>query len=227
MNQFWLFENVNLFNILCPHRYKEFSKNHQLLEYKKGEYIYIQGDISEKIFLVNSGKIKIGFWDESGEEIITSYLKKGDIFGEDIIVNETTRKEFAQVVQNKTTLCHITLKQTEELLRNNKPFSISIYKFIGFKLKKIERRYQIMLFRNTKTRIVEFIKELLHDDLESIKLLNGEIFINNPYSQTEMAKLIGASRPTFNILLKELENDGILLWQKDKILLKNKFLLDI
>ncbi|PDS23783.1 hypothetical protein B0A77_09785 [Flavobacterium branchiophilum] len=49
-------------------------------------------------------------------------------------------------------------------------------------------------------------------------LLNGEILVNNPYSQSEIAKLIGTSRPTFNIMMKELENDNYFSLQKGKII---------
>lgn len=227
MNQFWLFENINLFNLLCPHKFKKFADSHNFLKLKKNDFIYLEGDVAQNFFLISKGKIKIGFWDEFEEEITIAYLKKGDIFGESIIINETVRKEFAQVVENDTELCPVSLKQAEELIKENKDFSIGLYKFIGYKFRKVERNYRIMLFRNTRTRIIEFIKEMLEDINIVQKLPNGEIIINNPYSQSEMAKLIGTSRPTFNLLINELQKEQLLYWEKGKILLKNKFLLEI
>lgn len=227
MNQFWLFENINLFDLLCPHKFKQFASSHSFINYKKGEFIYVEGEVAKNFFLVSNGKVKVGFWDKSGEEIVTAYLKKGDIFGENIVLNQIIRKEFAQAIADNTELCLVTLKQVEELMNENKNFSTSIYKFIGYKFQKVERRYQIMLFRNTRTRALEFIKELKNESYNPIKLINDEILIHNPYSQSEIAKLIGTSRPTFNILINELQDEGYILWQKGKILLKNKFMLEI
>lgn len=226
MNNYWVFENVNLFSLICPHRYKEYVSDHPFSSFNKGDFIYLQGDASSTIFLVNTGKVKIGFIDEFGEEYVTAYLKKGDIFGENILLNETHRKEFAQAVEKHTSLCSVTLSQAEALLRGNQSFSTTIYKFIGLKLKKIQRRYQIMLFRDTRTRIIEFIKDLKEDDKNAIKLLSGEILITNPFSQNEIAKLVGTSRSTFNIILNDLEKENYLLYQKKQLILKNKFLLD-
>ncbi len=226
MNNYWVFEDVNLFSLICPHKYKGYEQDHPFISFQKGDYIYFQGDVSSTIFLVNSGKVKIGFVDDKGEEYVTAYLKKGDIFGENILLNETHRKEFAQAVEKNTSLCSVTLQQAEELLQGNKSFSTGIYKLIGFKFKKIERRYQIMLFRDTRTRIIEFIKELKEDNTQSIELLNGEILIQNPYSQSEIAKLVGTSRPTFNIIINELERENYFTYNKNKIILKNKFLLE-
>lgn len=227
MNNYWLFENVNLFSLICPHKYKSHTSNHPISLYSKGEFIYFQGDMSSTIFLINSGKIKIGFLDDTGEEYVLAYLKKGDIFGENILLNETHRKEFALAVEFGTSLCSVTLNEAEELLRGNQSFSTSIYKFIGLKLKKVQRRYQMMLFRDTRTRIIEFIKDLKDEDQDALKLLSGELVVKNPFSQNEIAKLVGTSRSTFNIILNELEREDFLLYQKGHILLKNRFLLDI
>ena len=226
MNQFWLFENINLFELLCPHKFKEYSKTHSFSNFTKGDFIYVEGDIAKNFYLISKGKVKVGFWDETGEEIVMTYLKKGDIFGESVVLKQTVRKEFAQAVENNTELCPVNLIQAEELMRGNKNFSISIYKFIGYKFRKIERKYQIMLFRNTRTRAIEFIKEIKDEDFTSQKFENGDILINNPYSQLELAKLIGTSRPTFNLLINEFQEEGYLIWQKGKILLKNKFVLE-
>lgn len=224
MNKYWFFENINLFNILCPHKFKNFSTGHKFLEFRKNQYIYIQGDSSNKLFLVYSGKVKIGFWDESGEEVVTAYLQKGEIFGEEFILSEPLRKEFACSVSNDTSLCSVTLAQAEEMVQANKRLATGLYKFIGYKLKKIERRYKIMFFRNTRIRIIEFVKDMKEEDTQSQILLSNEILINNPYSQSEIAKLIATSRQTFNSIWKELEEDGYFIWQKKKILLKKKFL---
>jgi CRP/FNR family cyclic AMP-dependent transcriptional regulator len=226
MSKYWLFENVNLLEIICPHKFKEYSKNHVIKKYDNGQFIYEEGDVSKNFYLIKSGKIKIGFWNESEDEIVMAYLKKGDIFGENIIINEKKRNEFAQSVEKNTEICVIDLKTVNELMQENNNFSIGIYKFIGFKFRKIERKYQIMLFRNTKTRLIEFLKEMI-DDCEIKKSTTNDVFLPNPYSQSEMAKLIGTSRSTFNQLLKELEKENYIVWKRGSIILKNKLLLDI
>lgn len=227
MNNYWIFEEVDLFSLICPHRYREYKTKHPVFQYKKGDFIYFQGDLSTTIFLVNSGTVKIGFIDKDGEEYITAYLKKGDVFGENIFLNETSRKEFAQAAEKETSICSVTLEKAEELLRANHSFSTKIYKFIGLKLKKIERRYQIMLFRDTRTRVIEFLKDLKDEKDNAIKLINGEILVKNPFSQAEIAKLIGTSRSTFNIIINELETENLISYQKNKVILKVKFLLEI
>ena len=205
-NSIWFFDNIDVFQILCPHKFKEFEKDHSFNFFKKGDYIYFEDDLANKVFLVNSGKIKIGYLTEDGEEIITSILSKGQIFGEKAILGEEKRNEFAQALDNEVSLCVVSLDMMYELLRKNTEFSISIYKFIGYRFKKLERRLQIMLFKDAKTRLLEFLKEL-SEEHGFKNAVSGDTVIKHPFTQKEIASLIGLSRPTLNILINELQND--------------------
>ncbi len=219
MNSLWFFEDVNLFNILCPHKFKGYEEGHVFNEYKKNDYIYFEEDAADKVFLVNSGKVKIGYVTEEGEEIITSILSKGEIFGEKAILGEESRNEFAQAVEKETSVCPITTPEMIDLLRENKEFSLKIYKFIGFRFKKLERRLQLLLFKDTKTRLKEYLKELA-EDFGYTNQISGDIIIRHPYTQKEIATLIGTSRPTLNILLNELQSEKYLSFERKEIILK-------
>ncbi|MQP53013.1 MULTISPECIES: Crp/Fnr family transcriptional regulator [unclassified Flavobacterium] len=220
-NSIWFFDNIDVFQILCPHKFKEFEKDHSFNFFKKGDYIYFEDDLANKVFLVNSGKIKIGYLTEDGEEIITSILSKGQIFGEKAILGEEKRNEFAQALDNEVSLCVVSLDMMYELLRKNTEFSISIYKFIGYRFKKLERRLQIMLFKDAKTRLLEFLKEL-SEEHGFKNAVSGDTVIKHPFTQKEIASLISLSRPTLNILINELQNDKVLSFERKQIILFKK-----
>ena len=195
----WYFEDVNLFKILCPHRYTVYSDNHSFNNYKKSDYIYFEEDAASKIYLIDKGKVKIGYYTEDGEEVIKSILTAGEIFGEKAILGVDKRNEFAQSIDNTTSICPVTKDAMYELMRDNISVSFKIYKFIGFRIKKLERRLQLLLFKDTKTRLLEFLNELCeefgHDCHKT-----GDKVIEHPYTQKDIASLIGTSRPTLNSL---------------------------
>lgn len=217
-NAIWFFDNIDVFQILCPHKFKEYKKDHAFNYFKKGDYIYFENDIANKVFLVNSGKIKVGYLTEDGDEIITAILSKGQIFGEKAILGEEKRNEFAQALDNEVSTCVVSLDMMHELLRRNSEFSISIYKFIGYRFKKLERRLQIMLFKDAKTRLLEFLKEL-SDDYGFKNAVTGDTVIKHPFTQKEIASLIGLSRPTLNVLINELQNEKVLTFERKQIIL--------
>jgi CRP-like cAMP-binding protein len=219
MKSLWFFEDVNLFTILCPHQFKDYKNSHEFYNFKKNDFIYFEDDSADKIYLINFGKVKIGYITEDGEEIITAILSKGEIFGEKAILGEIKRNEFAQSIDNETSICTITTSDMIELLRENKDFSLKIYKFIGYRFKKLERRLQMLLFKDTKTRLKEFLKEL-SDEFGYVNVISKDIIIKHPYTQKEIATLIGTSRPTLNVLLNELKDENYLDFERKEIILK-------
>ncbi len=225
MKEFWYLECVNLFKIICPHQYKDYKNKHTLNVYKKKDYVYFNEDASKTVYLINSGKVKLGYYTEDGKEIVKSILSKGEVFGEKAFLGEEKRNEFAQSIDSKTIICPIPVETLHSMMKNNTSFSLSFYKLIGFRIKKLERQLAILLFKDVRKRTIEFIKELKTE--YGRELLNDEILIKHPYSQKEIATLIGTSRPSLNIVLNNLKDEGYLTFNGKEIILKNVKVLDI
>jgi len=221
MNSIWIFEDVNLFDLLCPHKFKEFQANHSFNAYKKSDYIYFEADAANKVYLIEKGKVKIGYYNEDGSEVVKAILSKGELFGETAIFGDSVRDEFAQSIDSNTSICPVGVTTMHELMRANQTFSFKIYKFIGFKFKKLERRLQLLLFKDSKTRLLEFIGELCLDYGYDCKT-SGDNIIIHPYTQKDMASLIGVSRPTLNILLNELKDENYLNFNRKEIRILKK-----
>ncbi|WP_108866928.1 Crp/Fnr family transcriptional regulator [Aquimarina aquimarini] len=220
MSTIWFFEDANLFNILCPHKFKEYKKDHDFDAYRKNDYIYFEEDSANKIYLIEKGKVKIGYYGEDGHEVIKAILIKGEIFGEKAILGENKRTEFAQSLDNTTSICPIGVETMHELMKDNQSFSLRIYKFIGMRFKRLERRLQLLLFKDTKTRLLEFLNEL-KEDYGHCCPHTGDMVIEHPYTQKDIAHLIGTSRPTLNIILNELKESNIIDFNRKEIRLKN------
>lgn len=216
MKNLWFFEDVNLFKVLCPHKFKNYKQDHDFCNYRKKDYIYFETDAANKVYLIEKGKVKIGYYSEAGDEIVKSILTRGDLFGEKALLGERSRDEFAQSMDHKTSICPINVDTMHSLMRDNETFSFKIYKFIGYKFKKLERRLQLLLFKDAKTRLEEFLQELCAEygyDCEK----TGEQIIKHPYTQKDIASLIGTSRPTLNVMLNELKAEKVIDFDRNHI----------
>lgn len=78
MSEIWFLENVNLFKILCPHKFKAYKDCHNFNLYKKRDYIYFEDDASSKVYLIEKGKVKLGYYTKEGNEVVKAILCKGD-----------------------------------------------------------------------------------------------------------------------------------------------------
>ena len=221
MSKLWCLENVNLFKILCPHKFGAYKNSHKFKHYGKSDYIYFEKDTPSKIYLIDKGKVKIGYYTENGQEIIKSILCKGELFREKAILGEEKRNEFAQSIDNKTSICPIGIDTLHDLMRDNQTFTLKIYKFISFRIQKLERRLQLLLFKDAKTRLLDFLDELCEDYGVCCEE-TGKMKASHPYTQKDIANLIGTSRPTLNLLMNELKEEGLIDFKGKQLLFLKK-----
>jgi CRP-like cAMP-binding protein len=217
MSGIWYFENVDLYKILCPHKLKRYETNH-FERYGKGDFVYFKEDISRNIYMVNEGKVKLMYYTEEGEEVVKSVLTKGEIFGEMALLGEERRSDFAISVSEPTTLCPLTVDTMYELMRKNQRFSLIIYKIIGLRIKRLERRLEQLFFKDVKTRLAEFICELAE---ERGKTKDNRIEVDHFYTHKDIADLIGSRRETVTALLNELKEEGLIDYSRNKFSVLN------
>ena len=207
MGNLWYFENVNLFSIFCPNKFKEYRQTHQFRDYKKGEFIYFSDDPASSIYLVTEGKVKLLYYTEEGDEVVKSVLARGEVFGELALLGEDTRQDCAQVVTDKTTVCKLTLDEMQQLMKDDVSFGLKIFKLIGLRINKLERKIDSLVFKDVRTRIIEFIREYVMEKGEN----NGpEYKIDNFLTHKDIANLVGTTRQTVTTLLNEMRSEGLI-----------------
>ena len=214
----WFIENVDLYEMLCPHKLQSQQNNHQYHHYKKGQFIYFQDQPSDQIYLIAEGRVKIGSYSAQGKEITKTILSKGEIFGELALAGEQQRSDFAQSLSDDTRVCAMGLAMMQELMLENKALSLKIIKLIGFRLRKLERRLESLVFKDARTRIVEFIKEMAQERGQKVGF---ETMIKNQLTHQDIANLTGTSRQTVTTILNDLRDDNLINFDRRKILVRD------
>jgi len=60
-------------------------------DYQKDQIVFGQGDPSDSVFYIQSGKVKKTIVSEQGKEAVVALLEAGDFFGEGCLAGETLR----------------------------------------------------------------------------------------------------------------------------------------
>lgn len=202
----WFFEEVDLYEILCPYKYADHLQHHPLDRFNKNDFLFMEGDPARDIFLVADGKVKVGYYDNEGNEQVIAFLGRGEILGEMALFGTPRYREFAQVVTDGTRICKLRVEKARELARDYVPFSLTMTKRIGERAQRLERRLQILLFKDARQRLVEFIKDLCRDNGQPY---STGVRVRLDITQRDIAALIGASRKTVSLLFTDLEAAGL------------------
>lgn len=218
----WYLEEVNLYEILCPNKYASHVRHHPLTVYRRKDFIFLPDEPSTDIYLVARGKVKVGYYDEEGNEFIKAFLGQGEILGEMAYLGQSRHRDFAEVVEEGTQICRMSVDKARELGRDYVPFGFEIQKKIGENVRKLERRLEILFFKDAKKRLCELLIDL---HASYVKHFHDKQIVEHNLTQQEMASLIGTSRKTASLLINELERENILKqeWGRFVVLDKNFF----
>ena len=214
----WYFEDTDLFQILCPTKTPGMEDIHEPNVYKKEQFIYFPDDPSTKVYMVSNGRVKIGTYTRDGKEIVKAILSKGEIFGELALTGEGKREDFAVALDDNTRVCPMTVDDLQNLMKDDQVLSFKILKIIGFRLKKMERKIESLVFKDARTRIVDFLRETADEKGQKVGF---EIMIKNHLTHKDIASLTGTSRQTVTTVLNELRDDNIINFDRRRILIRD------
>ncbi|MDX2303701.1 MAG: Crp/Fnr family transcriptional regulator [Microscillaceae bacterium] len=220
--QVWYLEEVDLYNILCPYKYAEHLKKHPLSCYNKNDFLFIPDQIVQDIFLIAEGKVKVGYYDEEGNELVKAFLGKGEILGEMSYLGNYKHKDFAEVMQNNTRICKMRAEKAKDLGRDYVPFALEMHKRIAKNVQRLERSLELLFHKDANRRLIE----LLHDLEEMYYPDTVKGWVDHGLTQQEIASLIGTSRKTVSLLLNEMERKGLIKLAPGKFLLLKKNLVN-
>ena len=113
----------------------------------------------------------------------------------------------------------MSIDDLQELMYEDRQLSLKIHKIINLRFRKLERRLELLIFKDVKTRLTEFIKDLAK---EKGKQVGNELFVENHLTHKDIANLVGSSRQTITTLLNELKENNILRFEK-----KNFYISDL
>ena len=152
----WFLENIDVSGIFCENKMSDAIDTHVHKQYNKGEYIYLPDQAADKIYFIIDGRVKIGSLNEQNKEIIKAILSRGELFGELSLIGETKRRDFAIAIE-KTSCCIMTVDEMKSMLKDHNALSLFFMKIMGSRVLEMEQRLESMVFKDSRSRIVEYL----------------------------------------------------------------------
>lgn len=219
MQALWHLENIDVTAILCPNKIGDQDRmaHHVHRTFQKGESFFVPDDHSDRIFFITEGRVKISTMNEEGKEITKAILGKGEVFGELALVGEERRRDSASALEN-TTVCVVTLEEMHNLMRERSDINLFFMRIFGTRQLEMERRLESLVFRDSRSRIVEFLVQLTRSNGQRV---GYEWVIRKPITHQEIANLTATSRQTVTTTLNDLRFKKLLTFNRARLLVRD------
>ena len=192
-----------------------------MAEYKikpKFSYIYLPDEPSEQIFFLAKGTIKIATHSDDGKEVIKSLFQPLAMFGELGIIGETKRKDLAQALREEVHLFVLKVEDLKRLMRSNFQLTDKVMTLFGNRLMRAENKLESLIFKDARTRIIEFIKDSVARSGRKVGL---EMLLKHSLTHQDIANITCTSRQTVTLVLNELRKSDQIYFNRGKILVRD------
>ncbi len=171
----------------------------------KGTTIQLLNADKKSIFFLKKGTIKIV---DTPNDTVKYIVKKGHIFGELSLYDEQAAAQEQAVALEDCIVCYIEADRMEKIMEKHKSLKNGVLKVYGLRIKKLERRLRDLLYKDSNTRITEFIKDYINEFGENND--HNKIVAKNLLSHKDISHLTNTSRQTVSNVMSRLRKDGII-----------------
>lgn len=175
------------------------SKNAVTRAYPKNTIILNEGDQTDTLYVILSGRVKIFLANEEGKEIVLDIQGPGEYFGE-MVLDGGPRSASVMTLEP----CRFQLIPKDEikaLLQSHPDFAMHLVRRLIYRARVLTEHVKSLALQNVYGRFTKLLNELAVKE-------NGKLVVPEKLSQQEMANRIGASREMVNRIVKDLTTGG-------------------
>ncbi|SHH51782.1 Crp/Fnr family transcriptional regulator [Clostridium grantii] len=213
---------VTIFSALPDDQLNQVTSLITRKSYEKGDQIFSLGDVSDKLYILNSGTMKIFTYTKEGKEQILYLLNEGDFLGDLNLLKKGIFK-FNGVALEKVNLCIIDKNDFDKLIHENPSIIMKVLEYAHDRISTLESLVQTITTKNADTRLAALLINLSENYGVETKF---GIEISLPISREDMANYISLTRETLSRKLSAFQSEYIIeVIGTKKIIIKNMELL--
>jgi len=187
------------------------------IDVNKYELVFHAGSVSDNVYILLKGRIKIYELTPEGKEVILWFCFPGEMFGLAEIVRGSKRAVHAQAC-TQVQLFKIKQHKFLEFLQRNSKISFSVLQLLACRLRELGDMMANLVADDVRSRVIKLLTRLCsrYGEFEA-----NEIRLSIVLTHQEMADMIGTTRQTVTTVLNSLKREGVLRVSSKTIYINN------
>jgi CRP-like cAMP-binding protein len=162
-----------------------------------------EGERGDALFIITSGRTSVQVLSASGDVVTTALLGPGDCFGELSFFGERPLRSATIQAIGPVTAVKLTREDVDRLRAHDCDIDRLLLEVMAAQVRRLTTLLVEAHHVRSETRILRRLNAAAE------LFANGAGPVSVPLTQDELASMAGASRPTANRVLRDLEADGI------------------
>lgn len=203
MNRFELLQRIPLFAALTPEQIASFADRFRVDVFAPDTFIFLEGDPADRLWVVQSGQVKIIKYSADGLENILEVILPGEMFGGAGILFPV--HPATAVAMAETTTLSLEREGYLQLARQFPDIALRIIAILGERLRAAMKMRALSTDR-VDVRVAHILLKLC--DKVGEKTLEG-VKINLPLSRQDLADMTGTTIETAIRIMSKFRKEGL------------------
>jgi CRP/FNR family cyclic AMP-dependent transcriptional regulator len=173
-------------------------------DYRKDQIVFRQGDPSDAVFYIQSGKVKKTVVSEQGKEAVVAILEAGDFFGEGCLAGEALRLSTVSAL-TKSVIVRISKGDITRVIHEEPAFAELFIAHLLARNSRVEEDLVDQLFNSSEKRLARTLLLLANFGKEG----RPEPIIAK-VSQETLAEMIGTTRSRVSFFMNKFRKLGLI-----------------
>jgi CRP-like cAMP-binding protein len=195
---------AGLFQGVAPEAAEALASSLTYADYARGETVFVEGEQGDSLYIVLSGKVKVGRKAADGRENMLSVMGPSDMFGELSLFDPGPRTATATVVTDArvASLAHDSLRPW---ITDRPEIAEQLLRVLARRLRRTNDALADLIFTDVPGRVAKALLGLA--ERFGTQEADG-VRVHHDLTQEELAQLVGASRETVNKALADFASRG-------------------
>lgn len=203
MNRFELLQRIPLFAALTPEQIASFADRFRVDVFAPDTFIFLEGDPADRLWVVQSGQVKIIKYSADGLENILEVILPGEMFGGAGILFPV--HPATAVAMAETTTLSLEREGYLQLARQFPDIALRIIAILGERLRAAMKMRALSTDR-VDVRVAHILLKLC--DKVGEKTIEG-VKINLPLSRQDLADMTGTTIETAIRIMSKFRKEGL------------------
>ena len=160
-----------------------------------------EGDETDSLYVILSGRVKVFVADESGKELVLGTQEAGEYFGE--MVLDGGPRSASVMTLEPTRFLVVPKHKVREFLRSQPDFAVRLIEKLIRRTRALTENVKNLALMDVYGRVARLLLDLARDD-------GGGLVVREKLTQQDIADRVGASREMVSKILKDLVTGGYL-----------------
>ena len=183
-----------------------------LREYRKGEYVFRQGEHISTIMMLVDGELHIQQDDYWGNRSIISHITAGEMFGEAYIAPESGALLNDVIAEEKSTVLFLDASKALRTCSSACPFHTALidnlFCLIARKNRSLVQKISQVTRRSTREKVLSYLSDQAKR--------SGKDSFSIPFDRQALADYLAVDRSALSSVLSHLRNEKIIEFHKNE-----------